>query len=78
MMKSMVKARLRAFVDNSTRKLKLTQMPEHIIFFRDGVSESQYQACIENEYHAVGAAWAELKDEITPSENAKIVDLSNK
>lgn len=61
--KGMMKSHLQKWM-----KANQNQLPESIIFFRDGVSEGQYQAVLDNELRALKDAAREL----VPNANMKV------
>ncbi|KAF2658674.1 stem cell self-renewal protein Piwi, partial [Lophiostoma macrostomum CBS 122681] len=69
-MRSMVRERLEAWGKNSTTDKKL---PTSIIFYRDGVSESQFENCAEREITQIKEAYEELDGDPTELELTFIV-----
>jgi len=60
-MKEMVKEMMRQF-----RRRNHGKRPEQILFYRDGVSEGQFQTVLENELHALQKACDELERDYRP------------
>jgi eukaryotic translation initiation factor 2C len=66
-MYGMVKERLRAWSKNNKGAL-----PGHVLFYRDGLSESQFRACEEHEIAAVKRAYAHLCTELKQEDSMKL------
>jgi hypothetical protein len=66
-MYDMVKERLRAWSDNNKGRL-----PDHVLFYRDGKSESMFTACEQHEVAAVRRAHAHLCTKLKQNGSMKV------
>ncbi|KAF2272511.1 stem cell self-renewal protein Piwi, partial [Westerdykella ornata] len=64
---SMVTERLKAW-----QKKQGGRVPEHIIFYRDGISESQFEACLRKEIPAIRNAHREFATNVPGRNNLKL------
>ena len=53
------------------------QMPQHVIYFRDGVSEGQYQHVIQQELYLLKRVWKTLDPDDPKHTNFNNVSLTN-